>query len=395
MADRGRGPGRSDSTAGPGDAESGLVGRVLASWPGRVAVGVVVLVVVLLVLAAVGVVGAPSTGLVDRGDWGTVTDERTEVITTVWVDNPNPVSATLGNTLSVDYEVGMNGVVLAEGDRSDLAVPPGNTTHQLRTDLLNDRLPEWWVAFVRANETVELAVDATLTVDTPVAVSHDVTIERTMMDDATPVISALSSSVNSTSGTYTRSVDAGSLADSLDLPDIGGDTTVTAGYEVQRGWATWESVEPSETTARLHLLVHNPGDVPVPASPDGVAVTVDGNDVRLFEADSGAFTVRSVGPDAVIRPGETREVTMTVRMDNERVDEWFTSHVRADVGPGVEATTVSAGVQLVFELPGTDTRIRLPPDSPATYDCEFRTAILVDGRDASTTCGDSPVRTAP
>ncbi|MFB6218511.1 MAG: hypothetical protein ABEH77_04925, partial [Halobacteriaceae archaeon] len=138
----------------------------------------------------------------------------------------------------------------------------------------------------------------------------------------------------------------------------------------------------------VEYRVHNPGDVPVPAAPDGVGVSIDTNDVRLFEAGTGAVSLRSVGPDAVLSPGETREVTFAVTMRNERVDEWFTSHVRADRGPGVEATAVSAQFQVVFEVPGAGETFRLPADSPVTYDCQFRTAILADGQETSTTCGE-------
>jgi LEA14-like dessication related protein len=368
---------------------------LLSTWPRRVAVGVVALLVVLAVLYLTGVIGAPSAGIADRGDWGTVTDERTEIVTTVWVNNPNPVGVALGETLGAEYSVYMNGVRVAEGAKTDVTVPGGNTTTDLRTDLLNDQLPAWWVAFVRAGETVELDVNATLTVDAVATVERDVHVDRTILEDDRPVVGALSAAANDTSGTYTRSVDA-SQVDGSDLGDVDviGDESVTVGYEVERGWASWESVTEDRTTALIHLRVHNPGDVPVPAAPDGVGVAIDTNDVRLFAAETDEFTLENVGADAVIGPGETREVTFAVTMDNDRIDEWFTSHVRESAGPGEEATAVSAQFQVVFEDPLTGTTFRLPANSPATYDCEFRTAILVDDQETSTTCGEgaSPAR---
>lgn len=365
---------------------SGLVD----TWPRRVAVGVVALLALLAVLYALGVVGAPSAGLVDRGDWGTVTDERTEVVTTVWVDNPNPVGVALGDSLTADYVVVMNDVRLAEGERSDIAVPAGNSTHRLRTDLLNDRLAAWWVGFVRADETIELRVDGTLTVRALVAFDHDVRpVNRTILNDSTPVIDALSSSANRTAGTYTETVGTDQVDTGADGVDLGDADEVTVGYEVRRGSAEWASVTEAETTIRFRFEVHNPGDVPVPAAPDGVGVTVDTNGVRLFEGETGDLTLGSVDADTVIEPGEAREVTFTVTMDNERVDEWFTSHVRTDAGPGQEATTVSTGFQVVFEDPATGMTFRLPPDSPVTYDCQFATQILVDDQPAETTCGEA------
>jgi LEA14-like dessication related protein len=352
---------------------------------------VVAIVGLLAMLYMLGIVGAPAAGLEDRGDWGEVTDDRAEIVTTVWVNNPNPVGVSLGNTLTAEYDIVLNDVTMAEGSKSDITVPAGNSTEQLRTDLYTDRLPEWWVGYVRNDETIDLTVDAQLTASALATVRHPVTVERTILDDSTPMITALSASANATSGTYTESVETTDVDDSL-TGELTGDTSeVTVGYEIERGWATWESVSAEETVVLFHLRVHNPGDVPVPAAPDGVGVAVDTNDVRLLEAQSGEFGLRSVDGDAVIQPGETREVTFTVRMDNEAVDDWFTSHVRASGGPGAEATTVSSTFQVVFEDPATGTTFRLPAESPAGHDCQFATTILVDTQPVETTCGENPV----
>jgi len=392
-----------DGPNGTADATDGSQGRLadvrsrltplVSTWPRRIGVGIVAIVALLALLYLAGVLGAPSTGLEDRGDWGEVTDERSEIVTTVWVNNPNPVGVSLGETLTADYDIYMNDVRIAEGTKSDVAVPTGNSTTELRTDLLNEQLPPWWAAFVSADETIELDVNATLTVDALVTFRHDVHVNRTILEGEQPVIGALSSSVNRTSGTYTRSVDAGQIDDSLlggsDGPLDGGegDSSLTVGYEVERGWATWESVTEEETTALIHLRVHNPGDVPLPADPDGLGLAIEMNDVTLFQADSQAMSLRNVGPDAVIQPGETREITFAVTMQNERIDEWFTSHVRETGSPGIEGTAVSTEFQVVFEVPGVGETFRLPADTPATYDCEFGTAILVDDQEPSTTCG--------
>jgi len=387
-----------ESAGGLADVRSRLA-PLVSTWPRRIGVGVVAVVALLGVLYLTGVLGAPSAGLEDRGDWGEVTDERTEIVTTVWVRNPNPVGVSLGETLTADYDIYMNDVRVAEGTKSDVAVPTGNSTTELRTDLLNDQLPAWWTAFVRADETIKLDVNATLTVDALVTFQHDVHVNRTILANQQPVIDAMSASVNQTSGTYTRSVDAGQVDDSLlggsggglTGSETGGDSTLTVGYEVERGWATWDSVTAEETTALIHLRVHNPGDVPLPAEPDGLGLAVQTNDVTLFQADSEAMSLRNVGPNAVIQPGETREITFAVTMQNQRIDEWFTSHVRETDSPGIEGTAVSTEFQVVFEVPGVGETFRLPAGTPATYDCEFETVILVDDQEPSTTCGQPGV----
>ena len=381
------GAGSTDGSGGTdGDSSGSRLGALVSTWPRKIGVALGALVGLLLVLYLLGIIGAPAAGLVDRGDWGEVTDERTEIVTTVYVDNPNPIGVSLGNTVTAEYDIVLNDVVLAEGTKSDIEIPKGNSTTELRTDIINERLGQWWVRYVRANETVELDVNATMNVSAVVSASHDVHRNRTMLNESTPVIDALSASVNETTGTYTESVSASEVDDSLTGDALGDSDAVTVGYEVRRGWATWSEVSESETTVEFHMLVHNPGDVPVPAAPDGIGVSIDMNDVRTFEAESGELSAGSVSGDEVIEPGETEEVTYTVTMENDKVDDWFTSHVRENAGPGQEATAVTAQFQVVFGNPVTGGEFRFPQDSPVTYDCDFQTDILVDGQNSSSTC---------
>lgn len=396
----------------PGDARAddeepggGRVRRLLVgTWPRRIATALVLLMGVVVVLYLIGVIGVPTAGIEDRGDWGEVGEERTEIVTTVWVNNPNPVGVSLGDSVTADYGIRMNGVGVAEGSKSNITVPAGNSTTEIRTDLINDRLADWWVEFVRAEETVELGVDATVRVDTPLG-QRDVPVapdNRTMLDDSTPVIDALSAAVDATNGTYTESVGASTVNDSLldgsGLGDVGlggDDRNVTVGYEIRRGWATWGPVTENETTVRFHMTVHNPGDVPVPAAPDGVGVDVDMNEVELFQAQSGELSPEGVDSDAVIPSNETEEVTFDVTMDNDKVDDWFTSHVEYGDDPDVrERTDVSAEFSVVFREPATGQTFRIPSESPDAYECWFRTAILVDDQRESNTC-EAPSDPAP
>ncbi|QPV61818.1 LEA type 2 family protein [Halosimplex litoreum] len=387
------------SEAGPAgsgaeSAEGGWRSRLAAlvgTWPRRIATGLGALVGLFVLLYLLGIVGAPSAGLVDRGDWGEVTDERTEIVTTVWVNNPNPVGVSLGDTVTADYDISLNDVLLAEGTKSNITVPRGNSTEQLRTDVLNDRLADWWVRYVRSNETVAVDANATLRVDTPLPVTYDVHRNRTMLTESTPVIDSLSASANRTSGTYTRSVGAGEASDSL-LEGTGLSETgsLTVGYEIERGWATWGEVTANRTTVVFHMRVHNPGDVPVPGSPEGIGVSIDLNDVPTFEADGGSLSARNAESPLLIGPNETREVAFAVTMDNDRVDEWFTSHVRNG-----ERTTVESRVQLVLANPVTGDSLRIPRDSATVYDCSFQTAILVDGQNTSSDCEPPRVPSGP
>lgn len=342
----------------------------------KIAVGLVGVLVVGGGAAAM-FLSVPSAGVEDAGDWGEVTSERTEVVTTLWVNNQNPFGLNVNEGADAEYALALNGVELATGQKESVSIETGNNTVELRTFIDNSELSTWWVQFVRADETVELNVTGTVHVSTPLG-GTDVSIppvERTMLTDSTPIIDSLSSAVAATEGSYTSNETVGT--------ELGGGTAVV-GVEVVDASARWGEVNESTTVMLLDFTLHNPSEtVPFPAVPDGMTISIDMNEVRLFEASEDEAQPRDVGPDAVIQPGETRTVTIAVTMANEEIDDWFTSHVRNG-----EVSEVDAKFRFVFEEPNTGTTIRIPEDKPVTYSCEMQTAILVDGQETDSTCGE-------
>lgn len=338
-------------------------------------VGALFLVTTLLVgglvgAYALGYIQQPSATVVDPGDWGEVTQEETEVLTTVRVRNPNPVGIGWAGA-GVAYDLSLNGVRVAEGEKTGLDIGPGNNTVQLVTAIQNEQLQPWWVNFVQNDETVRLQADVAARVTLgPLNESFSLPpVERRMLENETPVRDVLSSSAASLEGDYTRevSVSRGGLS-----------ASVGAGYVVERGWATWGPVTNETTAVRYHFRIRNGGDVPVPAVPDGLAAKIALNDVELIRTEGEAFDA-NVSGDATIAPGETHEVVYTLTMDNSKVDDWFRSHVRRG-----EQTHVETEFQMVFEVRGQT--FRLPQES-AGFDCDVQTAILVDDQQTETSCG--------
>jgi LEA14-like dessication related protein len=168
----------------------------------KIAAGLIALVVVIAGAFAVGILGVPSGGVEDVGDWGKAEEEQTEIVTTLWVDNPNPIG--------VNLTINMNGVPVAEGNKTGVSVGSGNNTIELRTFLQNEQLQPWWVTYVRNNETIHVTADGEATIDAGVG-DADVpfpNVEETMLADQTPIITSLSESAAAAEGDYTRTVAA-------------------------------------------------------------------------------------------------------------------------------------------------------------------------------------------
>jgi hypothetical protein len=100
---------------------------------------------------------------------------------------------------------------------------------------------------------------------------------------------------------------------------------------------------------------------------------MDANDVTLFRARDEAFRLADAATEQPIPPGNRRRVDYPVRMNNDRVSDWFRSHVRNG-----EQTELRASLRFAFRLPGLGIDVAIPRDGVTTVTCDVRTGMLVD-----------------
>src|SRR6056297_3475024 len=92
-----------------------------------------VALVVLVVGAAVAVATFEQPQVTEsRYAWGTVSNDTTEIRTTVVVDNPNPVG--VPGVVNIAYTAKLNDVTLATGERRGVGFGTGETTIDLSTE---------------------------------------------------------------------------------------------------------------------------------------------------------------------------------------------------------------------------------------------------------------------
>jgi len=330
-----------------------------------IAVGVVVLVLGIGVGYLALTFQPPDATVEDEGDWGEVNESSTEVVTTIQVRNENDYAISVGSNVGAEYYLYFNDVRVASGQKKGVNIPKGNSTIELRTYIDNEQLVPWWAEFVRADETI--VMDTNITVKAGLLgqkFSKNFSLDqRRMLEDETPMIDSLSSAASETEGRYT--VDAG-------VDEVG--------YVVEDGYAEWGEVEGNQTTVLFKFDITNPSDsVAIPSEPDGLRANVEMNGVDLMDVSGDEFEMRS-SPDP-IEPGETRTVVYAVELDNEKIDDWFRTHVEKD-----EVTDVEVTFGLTFAAQGQT--FDVPPQGGATYTCQFQTGMLVDDQQTDTTCGD-------
>lgn len=301
---------------------------------------------------AAGVLGVPSAGLVDRGDWATVTDDRITIRSTYYVHNPNPVGLSSNGT-EIEFALRLNGVSLANGTKRGIAVESGNQTGNVTTTLRQQRIPEWFRRHVADGErsVAAVSVNASVPIFGHRFEGSTPPIERNV---STNVSGAVASSVAQYEGEYPTGV-----------PVI----------EVRDTAVAWGNVTEDETPLAVTFVVHNPNPtvLPVPA----FAGDLEGNDVTLAKWNASEVQMTEAPDDGTIGPGETERITFTANLRNENLDEWLTSHVRR-----VEYTDITMTGALAVTYQGATYTI--PSEGGLRCRSHVQTTILVDNRTAET-----------
>jgi LEA14-like dessication related protein len=259
-------------------------------------VAAVVLVAFVLVAGAavaLGVFGTPSvTGVENR--FGGVNETATVVESNLTVTNPNPFGASAGG-LTTDYVVEMNDIRMAQGTKTGVSLPAGQSDLPFTTLLANERIPAWWVSHIRGGEQTTLTVAADV---------HSSTVGASF--DAPQV---------------TRSVDTDLLSqfNSTEPRPVDADSALVSDpvLYVNETRASWGTVANETTELDLAFVVYNPKPYPVGMTQIGYDVSM--NDVTLGEGRSQR--------EVIIPPGETRTVETTTRIRNGNLDEWWVTHI--------------------------------------------------------------------
>ncbi|MFD1684661.1 LEA type 2 family protein [Halobellus litoreus] len=283
---------------------------------------------------AAGLIGAPAVAGVENA-FGPVDENTTVVETDITVSNPNPIGVSLGG-VTVDYDVLLNDVSLANGSKEGVAVETGNSTLHVTTAADNDRIPPWWISHVRNDERTTVTVDTSVTSGTLGRTVDPPNVTRQIETD-------LLSQFNSTE---TRPINA-------DQPLVSDPVLY-----VNETSAEWGEVTDSRTAMDLTFVVYNPKPYPIGVSELGYDVTM--NDVAVGEG--------STDSEYVVPPKSTESVEATVYIRNDRIDEWWVTHLERN-----QVTELRIDFDARLDL--AETTVSVPLD-PLTYTETIETDIF-------------------
>jgi len=321
----------------------------------KIAVAVVgVLVASAVGAVALGVVGAPTVEDVENR-FGDVDDQTTVIHTDLVVNNPNPIGVQLGDT-EINYTVRMNDVPMAEGGGVGLDVETGNSTQQFTTEMDNEQIPPWWRTHINDGERTVVSINASVRTSVLGEREFDVTQEREIETD---IIGQFNSD-------ETRPVEADDPPPTASNPLL----------YVNSTRADWGRATEQETPIDMQFEVYNPQLEPYVITELGYEITM--NNVTVGEGRSG--------DTYVIPGGGTETLQTTTRMQNQRLDEWWVTHLQNG-----QVTDLRIEFYARVELPSGNT-VRVPLDE-LTYEETIETDIFGTKNDSGGTGTPTPAST--
>jgi LEA14-like dessication related protein len=262
---------------------------------GAGALGVVVVLAVIGFLT--GLLGVPAVETVENR-FASVNDSTTTIDTDLTVSNPNPIGVSLGG-LSVDYGIAMNDVAVANGSKEGVSIGSGETAIPFRTHLVNERIPEWWYTHVSRGEVTDVLIDVDL--------SH----------------SLLGGQTASLPQRQTIETDIiGQFNDSTTRPIAAGAPIVSDPVLYLNLTAAWygDDLTPARTPMNMSFTVFNPKAYHYTVSEIGYEIRMNG----IVVGEGASERPR------VIPARESRTLSALTVIRNDRLDEWWVSHLERD-----------------------------------------------------------------
>lgn len=284
-------------------------------------------------------------------DWGEITDDYSEIRTRVVLDGASLVDVHVKG-VGLRYDATMNGIEVARSQKKGVSLNRRNTTIHLNARIHRDRLLEWWRTHVNNGERTDLVIRPHLTVDLP-SVDLSAIDFAGVLPTRTGVDSFSVETPNYTSGFTTSIADSVRTREAMRVKVLG--KTV---FAVQNVDAWWGTADDDETPLDVRVSLRNPNPFAVGFEDLGYTVTMNGIDLSDGTVDD--FTLPARG---------SKTVGSRAVLDNQRIADWWASHLRRDERTSTEIT-----------FDGTVTALGLSRDvGGRSYTDSFETDLFAGG----------------
>lgn len=225
---------------------------------------------------------------VTNSQWGEVTEDSIGVESEVAVNNPRTSFQS-----QINYAVSMNGYQMVSGGTDETTIESGQSTVEVSSQISRENIPNWWISHIENGEQSTMEIQASGEFSKgPFSTNPSTSSTRTFQ---TEMMESFRSSLTNLEG-------------SMPLDNI----------EIEDTSAEWGEVTETRTEIAMTITVQNNMDYPVPIT--DISGTSTMGDTRLL--NWGSTQERYL-----IRPQQSREITISAYINNRKVDDWFASHV--------------------------------------------------------------------
>ncbi|WP_290902363.1 LEA type 2 family protein [Ferroglobus sp.] len=257
-----------------------------------------------------------------KSEWGEITESYSEIITKMDVKNPNPFSIPLK---AIDLTLYINNIELGKGRSiGDATLKPNAiTTITISTKIDNSKIPEWWVSHIKNGEVSELLLKGNLIFNLIITEFKFPFEERDEI--RTDILRGFK---------VDEKMNFGPLAANVKINP------------------RWGEVKSDYTQIMLDTVI----DSDVSFRLKGIKYEVLMNGIKIGE---GYY-------DKDVEIGRNTKFTLELRLDNDKLDDWWVSHLKNG-----ERSEVEIIVTGVFDLAGKTFEVDLIREKTS-----FRTEIL-------------------
>lgn len=226
--------------------------------------------------------------------WGTVSDDRIEIKTEVVVENPNPVTASIGKTVGVDFKLSINDIPMAEGRKTGVELKEEDFIIKFTTEFDLTKVQEWWVSHLRNGERSHVKIKAKVFLET--GSLRMILYEKTM----------------------TREIET-DIPSKIELKEPK-DFWVANRFHVtiKDISSSWGEVNYEHTKINCIATIHNPNRFPIPVP--RFSYTIKLNDVIVGEG--------SISSTTILKRKVDTQLPLTVTIDNYKLDDWIVTHIQ-------------------------------------------------------------------
>jgi len=256
-------------------------------------IGIIFLLFIGLIIIGfiTGILSIPSIKSITNR-WGEITDETTEIISSITIENNNPFKITIP-LVEVDYTLKMNNIEMAHGNIDKINLEKGDTTINVTSYLNNSKISDWWVSHIKNNETTIVKIEPVVVIDAEFAEPH--------IDAPSKSFNIETNILENVNIVDEKTIEAGPI--NLTFTPIS---------------INWGNVSDNQTELLLVFNFYNsfPVSIPIPE----INYKISMNEIKIGNG--------TIGDSIALESYIDNLISLVITIDNNLLDDWFVSHLQ-------------------------------------------------------------------